>query len=269
MTDQIDAPEAVETEGLPDTEAQDNELANETEDQSEAEGEEQPEPKPKKTAQDRINEVTAARREAERERDYWRRLAIDGQQSPPQQQRPQPISQDEAPDPDQFTAGDADPRYLLELAKYEARQEIRREMDARSQQERLTTNLTTFNQRVADQFPDGEPESIATLRSMPAIRTEVTDVIFSSDKGPLMADYLGRNPSALSRLESLPAHMVGFELAKIEAGLSQPASPSPAKLTNAPSPAPKPRGSGGQFQVAPDTNDFRAFERFAEKVRTT
>lgn len=101
------------------------------------------------------------------------------------------------------------------------------------------------------------------------VRPEITDVIFASDKGPLLADHLGENPSVLNRLNGLAAHMVGFELAKIEAALSAPETPSPNRVTKAPDPAPKPRGNGGQFAVSGDTNDFAAFERMAAKVRSS
>lgn len=232
------------------------------------ETEEQAAPKPKKSAQERINEVTAARREAERQAEFWRNEAMRQREQP--QARTAPVQpRDVAPHPDDFHHGDADPLYLVALAKYEAKTEIRQEYEARDQQTRLTGQLSTFEQRVAEQFPDGEPEGIAALKSLPRLRSEITDVIFNSDKGPLLADHLGDNPSALRRLEGLPAHMVGFELARIEAALSAPVAPLINRVTKAPDPAPKPRGNGGQFAVSPETNDFAAFERLAVKVRSS
>lgn len=267
MTDQIDG---VEPDDVLSAESVDGEQeADQTTDQTEGEEgepEDKPEPKPKKTAQDRINELTRKAREAEREREYWREAALSGGKAP-QQRAAQEQPRDAAPHPDDFRYGDADPNYLVALAKHEAKQEIRQEFEAREQSHRLTASLSTFDQKVAELFPDGEPEGLASLRSLPAIRQEITDVIFTSDKGPLIADHLGDNPSALRRLESLPAHLVGFELAKIEQALSAP--PPPNRVTKAPDPAPKPRGSGGQFAVAPDTNDFAAFSRFADKVRSS
>lgn len=263
MTEEVEAPEAIENDVAPEIEADEQQQPEAEAQEPEAE---EPAPKAKKSAQERISEITAARREAEREAAYWRKVALDSQQAP--QQRPaQEQPRDAAPHPDDFTHGDADPNYLVALAKYEAKREIREEYEAREQAQRLQSSRSTFEQKVAEQFPDGEPEGLAALRSLPAIRSEITDVLFTSDKGPLIADHLGDNPSVLRRLEGLPAHLVGFELAKIEAALSKPAAPPVNRVTNAPSPAPKPRGAGGQFQVAPDTNDFEAFERFADKVR--
>lgn len=264
MTDVIDGIEPSDETFLSDDDNADS--TNERTEAAEAEaaeGEEQPEPKPKKTAQDRINEVTAARREAERERDYWRNAAISGQPAPNNRAAPE-HPRDAPPQPEAFVYGESDPGYVVALAKYEAKREIRQEYEARDQVQRQTANLSTFDQKVAEQFPDGEPEGLASLRTLPAIRSEITDVIFTSDKGPQIAAHLGDNPSALRRLEGLPAHMVGFELAKIEASFAAP--PPPKRVTSAPDPAPKARGGGGQFSVSPDTTDFAAFERLAAKA---
>lgn len=266
MTEEIDAIEADEPIVAPEDQAGEDQPQTEAEGE-EAPAEEQPAPKPKKSAQERINEVTRKAREAERERDYWRNAALNGQPAPQQRQQPEQ-PRDAAPNPDSFQYGDADPNYLVALAKHEAVQQVRQEFEAREQSQRLTASRSTFEQKVAETFPDGEPEGIVALRSLPAIRSEITDVIFTSDKGPLIADHLGDNPSVLNRLQGLAPHLVGFELAKIEQALAAP-TPPVNRVTNAPDPAPKPRGQGGQFQVPPDTKDFAAFERFAAKVRSS
>lgn len=263
MTEEIDAVEA--DEPIVASEDQTDETTAETEGN---EPEEQPEPKPKKSAQDRIGEITAARREAEREAAYWRKVALDGHQSSQPQRQAQEQPRDAEPSPDDFTYGDADPNYLVALAEHRAVARVTQQFEARERSQRQTASLSTFEQRVADQFPDGEPDGIASLKSLPALRSEITDVLFASDKGPLMADHLGQNPSALRRLEGLAPHMVGFELAKIEAALSAPPPPI-NRVTKAPDPATKPRGSGGQFSVSPETTDFAAFERLADKVRSS
>lgn len=267
MTDQIDGVEPDDV--LSADSAGGEQEADQTTDQAEGEEgepEDKPEPKPKKTAQDRINELTRKAREAEREREYWREAALNGPKAPTQRAAPEQ-PREAAPHPDDFKYGDADPNYLVALAKHEAKREIRQEFEAREQSSRLSASLSTFDEKVAELFPAGEPEGLAALRSLPAIRSEITDVIFTSDKGPLIAEHLGDNPSALRRLEGLPAHLVGFELAKIEQALSAP--PPPNRVTKAPDPAPKPRGSGGQFTPDLENCDFATFEKFAAKVRSS
>lgn len=264
MTDQIDAVEADEADVLPETQADETQTEN-TEAEAEAEVAEE-QPKPKKSAQERINEVTAARREAEREAAYWRRVALERQDQPQPQARQEPAAE---PDPAAYPGREDDPQYIIAVAEHRAEQRVMARINAQRAEEDGVRAYTAFEQKVAEQFPDGEPEGIAALKALPAIRREITDVIFASAQGPALADHLGANPSALRRLEGLPAHMVGFELAKIEAGLTAPAVPQPKRVTTAPEPAPKPRGAGGQFQVQPDTNDFAAFERLADKVRAS
>lgn len=267
MTDQIDAPEADDDVLLSDDQTAEDQIDTEAAaEEGEQAEEQQPAPKPKKTAQERINEVTRKAREAERERDYWRDAAMSGQPQRPAH-HPAPVHpRDEAPHPDDFTYGDADPNYLVALAEHRAVERVTRQFEAREQSQRQTTQLSAFEQKTAQLFPDGEPEGIAALRDMPRVRQEITDVIFTSDKGPLIAEHLGDNPSVLNRLNGLAPHLVGFELARIEAALSAPAAPPVNRVTKAPDPAPKARGSGGQFAVTPDTTDFAAFERLAAKA---
>ena len=268
MSDPIEAVEAIEPDLTPVDQAEDN-PSTETE-AGEESAEVQPEAKPKKTAQDRINELTRKAREAEREREYWREAALNGhRQDQPRQALEQP--RDAAPNPDDFTGGDLDPRFLIAQAKFEAKQEIRAEQLAEQQTRTTQERVQSFIARESSFFPEGESDGLSAYKSTPHVHPVIQDVVLTSEKGPLLAEYFGDNPSALHRLSALPAHMMGFELAKIEAGLgSSPVSaPSPNKLTNAPVPAPKARGSSGQFTVSPDTSDFAAFEKLADRVRSS
>lgn len=270
MTDQIEALEAVEPEVLTETPEEDINPQPETGEEGDPpEGE--PEAKPKKTAQDRINELTRKAREAEREREYWREAALSGRVSALESRQAQVHPRDTAPNPDDFAGGDIDPRFMIAQAKFEAKQEIRAEQQAEQQARTTQERVQSFIARESSFFPEGESDGLSAYKSMPHINPVVQDVVLTSDKGPLLAEYFGDNPAALHRLSALPAHMMGFELAKIEAGLgTTPApAPSPNRLTQAPSPAPKPRGVSGQFSVAPDTNDFGAFEKYADRVRST
>lgn len=267
MTEEIDGVEPSENDVLSAEQVDGEDQTKANEGEGEEGQQEEPASQPKKTAKDRIDALTREKHDARREAEYWRRVALEGHQAPQQERKAQEQPRDAAPNPDDFTHGDADPNYLVALAEHRAVERIRAEYEAREQAQRLQSSRSTFEQKVAETFPEGEPEGLASLRSLPAIRSEITDVLFTSDKGPLIADHLGDNPSVLRRLEGLPAHLVGFELAKIEAALSKPAPLQPNRVTNAPDPAPRPRGAGGQFQVAPDTNDFAAFERLADKVR--
>lgn len=258
MTDVNETPEGV----IEDT------SADHVEDISEGEGQEpelieeagEPAPKPKKTANERIAELTAKQRQAERdaaakdeEARYWRDQALRNQPAPA------PQANDGKPTSDQFESYDD---YVEALTDWKAENTVNARLAAQQQQSTIQTRVQTFEQRVATQFPDGEPEGLSALRRAPSLPEGVQEVILSSENGPKLADHLGNNPAELRRLSSLTPTMQAFELAKLEQRLAAP----PKTATTAPAPHPTARGNGGRFETPPDTNDFAAFERHAAKV---
>lgn len=217
-----------------------------------------PEAPKRKSAQDRIDELTRARREAEREAEFWRTKAL---QSPtPAQPQPEPQG-DGRPDPNTYEGGVYDPAYIEDLAGWKAEQLVEQTLTKREKQRQTETAIEAFTRRVSEQFPDGEPEGLAALRRLPELPQAIGEVIISSENGPKLADYLGTNPRELQRLSGLAPHLQAYELAKIETRLTAPASPPPKTATDAPEPPPRARGAGGQFKVSPDTEDFAAFEK--------
>lgn len=233
---------------------------------SEGQGDGESQPKPKKTAQDRIDEVTAARRQAERdakeareEAERWRALA---EQRAATSQTPQ--GGDGKPNPEDFQDGVYDPAYVEALTDWKADQAVSKRLSERDQVRTQQTALTAFNARAAEAFPDGEPDGLKALKALPKISETVALTILDMDDGPKVADHLGANRAELSRIESLPPHMQVLELAKISTRLaSAPAAVSSVNRTpNAPAPPEgAARGAGGRFTVAPDTEDFSAFKK--------
>lgn len=227
-------------------------------------------PKPKKSASERIAEVTKARREAERVADqarrdaeYWREQAL-RQQPQPKAQEPQ---EDGEPDPANYEHGELDARFIREHATYHARQTFREEQARHAQQSRVQTALQTFEQRLGEQFPDGEPEGVRRLRALPQLPGAVQEAILDSEVGPKLADHLGQNTRELNRISALPPLQQARELAKLELKLAPKPAPSAKTVTDAPEPAQQVRGAGGRFGVAPDTTDFAAFEKLADAKR--
>jgi hypothetical protein len=216
-------------------------------------------PKPKKSPQERINEVTKARREAERERDYWRDLATQSRPAPqPQAQQPQ---DDGEPDPSAYEHGELDARFIRDHATYHARKAFREEQANLTRQTRVQTAIQTFEQRAEDLFPDGEPEGLERFRSLPTVAPAIQEVIMDSEIGPKLADYLGSHTRELNRISALTPLQQARELTKLELKLASPPAPTPKTATDAPAPTPQVRGAGGRFTVAPDTDDFAAFEK--------
>ncbi len=230
---------------------------------------EQPAPKPRKSAQERIDEVTAARREAERKAEeaerraaYWEGIA-QGQQTTTPANAPAP-QEDGEPNPDDYEYGETDARFIRDHATHHARKAAREEFAQQAAQSRQQAVFDTFTQRVQAQYPAGPPAGLLALQRAQSIPTAITDVILASESGPKLADHLGTNPGELARLSALPPTLQAYELAKIEARITT--APPPRKTaTDAPPATPQVRGAGGQFGTAPDTQDFAAFERMAAK----
>jgi hypothetical protein len=205
---------------------------------------EAPQPKPKKTAQERIGELTAARREAEREAEYWRSRAT---QAPQPQAHAAPS--DSKPDPSTYTDGIYDPQYIEDLTDFKAAQAVEKRFTQHEAQSRTQTAIQAFDAKVEAEYPDGEPAGITALRRAPVLPQTIVDLVTSSEIGPKLAEHLGDNPRELARLSALAPHLQGRELAKLETRLAAPPKPNPA--TNAPPATPQVRGAGGRFAPGP------------------
>jgi hypothetical protein len=246
----------------PDTEGQEPEAQEASGDDAAASTDE-PAERPRPTAKDRINELTRDKHEAKREADaakaeaeYWRQEALRQQKA----EAPKPPPKEDAePDPANYTYGETDAAFIRDAAKYEARLEVRREMAQERERDQFQSNIRTFEQRVSQQYPDGEPAGISALRRAPNLPQPIAEIILTSEHGPKLADHLGSHPAEFNRLSALAPHTQAYELAKLEMRLT--AKPQPKTLTNAPDPTPTVRGAGGQFKAAPDTSDFAAFEK--------
>lgn len=263
-----------ETEGAPEGVTEDTTAADQVADQTDAqveegdtgddaaaattEGEGEQPAKPRKSVQERINEAVKAQREAEREREYWREQALRSQPAPKAAQQP---TEDAEPDPSDYEHGELDARFIREHAIFHAKKAFREEQAANEARNRTQTAIQTFEQRIEEQFPDGEPEGLARLRTLPELSPVVQETIFDSDIGPKLADHLGKNIRELQRISALPPIKQARELAKLELKLASPPAPTPKTATDAPAPTPQVRGAGGRFTVAPDTDDFAAFEK--------
>lgn len=179
-------------------------------------------PKPKGGFQRRIAELTHNWRETERDRDYWREVALRNVNQPPQRSEPNPL------DPRSYANGDRDVAYIAAVA----REEARRELEAEQARERQEAQARTFQEKVADfrSRVSDQDEGAWLLLSDPSapVTQEMAEAIVGSDVGVKVADHLGRNPAEARRIASLPPHLQGYEIAKLESRVSAPVRPSAA-----------------------------------------
>jgi hypothetical protein len=255
MTDEANsAPEGTEEENsLP--ESADAET-QETVETTEAEAEEDKPRKP--TAKDRIDELTRLRREAERDAEYWKAKAL----QPEAPQVHTPAATPSAPDPEKYEAGEFDSRYIKDLARYEAKQEVAEAMAAAKAEQQQGQSLAVWTSRLnaaAETYSDFEEKVVlGAQRNEWACSPEMGEALRASEKGPDIAYQLATNPAEAARISRLSPALQYMELGKLEAKLAQP---KPKTVTSAPEPTTQVRGSGGKFVVDPSTDDFAAFDK--------
>lgn len=215
----------------------------------------------KKTAQERINELTREKHDIAREKDrdieYWKAKALQSGSQPAQEAQQEPQG-DGRPDRADY---EDDFEFIEALTDWKADRAAERLSLQHRQQERTRTVRDSFETRAKTLFPDGEPAGLEAFRRLPQLPVAVLEIVGESDIGPKLADHLGANPAELRRLEGLSTVQQARELTRLEARLSEPPKPASRTVTEAPEPLPTVRGAGGRFAVPPDTNDFAAFQK--------
>lgn len=221
-----------------------------------------PAPEPRRpSAQARIDAVTRARREAERERDYWRERA----QAPA---GPMAEATDDAPPParisDARDVAEDDGRIehdaLMAQARAQARAELIEAATAYEAQARAEATARAWDGRQAD-FAAARPDyAQAVLGRAWACSEVMADAIQDSETGPQLAYHLASNPDAAAAIAAMSPLAQVRALGRIEAALEARAGAGPT-VSSAPAPPPSIRGAGGRFRPAADTDDFAAFDR--------
>ena len=211
--------------------------------------------------QERVNEITRARREAERRAEALERELATLRQQQPAQHQPQnsdkpPSIADYDYDLDRFTA--AMTEYAVKQA--EARAESR--ITTKAQQERQQNMQRTYAERAAKYAADNPDfdKSIDELGRAIRFSPEVVEAIAASEHGPAVAHYLAQHLDEADEVSRLPSHLAALKLGRIEAQVS---APKTKPVTKAPDPAPT-LGGGAAASKDPDrmtTDEWLAWRR--------
>lgn len=271
--DSIVEPEEVEVE----TEAE----TNEPEENAEAE-----KPKKKRDVQERMNELTRQRYEAERrELEAQRELQklrdeiARGAAAPAKTENP---VEDTAPDPEtklengeaKYPLGEFDPAYIRDLARHTIKQEqeaaaaYRKEAEAKAAEEQTRAQAQA---KFAEKLQAAEAETpdiqnkIMSLDPMfntiePRYGQYLLDVVRQLDNAPQVLAYLADNPASAQQIVNAGAAAATVALGRLDAQLTKPTKEQ-KKVTKAPEPPVRTRGTQGQFAVAGDTDDLDSFSR--------
>jgi len=300
-----EAPEADEPEDEVEEEA-DEDVSGEVEtpatdedddaDEADEEEDEKPEPqqkKGKKNFQERINELTAKAREAERERDaVLDRLAKLEAASKKEEVKEEPAKaavtfEEGAPQPDDldedgnelYPLGEFDPEFIRDLTRYtiqkeaaaakaEAEERLRQEKIAEAKAELEVAWVAKLDE-TEKELPDlrEKIESLtSTFGNLDANYGEyLATTIMSCESGPAILYYLAQNVGEAQKIVASGPAAATLAIGRLEAQLSGQVTKgaekrNKTKETNAPPPPPKARGTGVAKTVAADTDDLDAFE---------
>lgn len=198
--------------------------------------------------QERIDKLVAQRREAQERAAYLeRRLEESNQQ--PEEFTPGKTLADFDYDESSYS------KYLVEETRKAAQGEIQQQL-ARDRAARQEAEFTARERDFADNVDDYDRVTRnPTLR----ITEPMVEAIQTSDQGPAVLYYFGKNPEVASRLAELPPLAMAREIGRIEANeLRKPGK----STTNAPAPAPKLDATEPANVISPTQNS-------SDKLSTT
>ena len=230
-------------------------------------GEGEDEPKPKKgKVQERIDELTAARYEAQREADYWRGVAEGKIKPETAETKPEALAQAE-PDPETYELGEADPAYLKDMVRYEARKIAEEETGKQELTRQLSELERAYDGRVTavrEELPDYDDKvTKAAARGEWPCPPLIALAIKNSEAGPKIAYHLANNVEEAVALSNLSGIEQAVAFGRLEERFSG-SQKKPAKVTSAPElPGNRSRGTGGQYEPSERTlykkmlNEFR------------
>ncbi len=262
----------------------------------------EPEDKPKltgkgkKTAAERISELTARAKQAERAaEELERRLAaLETKDTPAQTPTPKQAALDpDAPKPDdtledgteKYALGEFDPAYIADLVKFmnqkerdadaEAKEQERLENAKKEHFERISTEWEGKLQKAEEAHPDLR-EKAAELEETfvdldPEYGVYLAETIMSLDAGPEVLYYLANNLDEAEKIVKSGATRATIALGRLEARFLAEAeaaerAPTPSR---APDPAPviNKGAGGGRVPFRADTDDLDAFTREFAKIK--
>jgi hypothetical protein len=279
------APEADASEQNPSSESDTEEAeANESDedDSSDADGDEpevkddaKDKPKKKGGFQRRIDKLNAAKADAQREAEYWKREALKaagGESKNSEAKKPAPTPQEGKPNPDHF---ESHSEYVEALTDWKVDQKQKaRDAEANrkaleSEQKAILQKHTERVQSFAAKTEDFE-EMVAGVEDI-TISTALQELIVSSDNGPELIYELAKNRSELERIAKLSPLAAAREIGKLETRIAAGQAsagekkPEPKKITKAPKPI-DPVG-GGKGAVAKSIDDPTLSQAEYERMR--
>jgi len=196
-------------------------------------------------------------------------VKADGPPEPPVQPTPSQFE-----DYDDFEAADtlfkqADRKYIVDLARYEARQEFSNQSHQQQRHQTETQVAQAFQGRLKEEAAlDPDIITLANTFHLPGpsqlpLTGEMQDAIRESDVGPKLLRHFANNRAEVLRLAALSPATQLREIGKIEAAIINKPQPAVKRVSQAPEPI-KPVGGNSSSDVDEDKmpmSDYLARER--------
>lgn len=207
----------------------------------------------KTTAQQRINEITREKHEANRRAEAAERTAKDLQrQLSEMRQEYQRLDPSDTVGQQQLSTRAAVKAERLEQLQAEGQS---------AAQEAAQSRSAMFNAKIdaaRERIPDLD-QALANFQAVP-VSDVAADLIAESEKAAEITYFLSRNPAEAHRIHRLPPHMQGAEIARIEARVSTPIR----KASSAPPPV-KTNIGGGASPTTKSLSQMSTEEYFAHR----
>lgn len=281
------APEAAQTPAPPEATAQPDTTAEPgAADQHEGHepsaddaGAEQPKAKSKGGFQRRIDELTQRQRDAQREADYWREVAMRAVPAQPQSAQPAAPQAPQPPDPSKYQGGEWDPEYqrardayVQDAAAREAEMRVYRRLQqaAMAQQQmqaqaHFQAKAETFRERQAafadevEDYHDAYKVVNSIAAQAPQLDAVLSDSLADSEYGPHVVYFLGKHPAEARALAQMAPVAAARHIGRIEARIEREREAAKA-ATKAPRPPPTVGGGGAARARPEDAKSFAEYE---------
>lgn len=235
------------------------------------------EEKPVHSVEERIADATRLQREAERDAAEARREIADLRAKAAPAPADDTYDPDAAPDPAKYDYGEADPRFIADVATHASNQAYQRNAQATELRIQMADMEAKWQGELA------KPDLVERYPDFDTVVTKAADAgewdcsplmavgIKQSPVGADVAYHLATNKADASRIARLTPIEQALEFGRLEGGFMAAAKSKVTAAAPKPTAAPTPpgnraRGAGGQFSTPADTDDFAAFEKSADAM---
>lgn len=210
---------------------------------------EEEKPKPKRSAQQRIDEITRAKHDAEREAEFWRQKATAKADAPADKP-----TIDKYKDYGEFVEALTDWKAGQRVSEALAKRDADRAGEAHARAEKAGTDAWQERQiAVREALPDYDA---VIGKSTVEVAQHVIQALLDSEHGPEVAYHLAKHPEQAERINSLSPLSAAREIGRLEATLSPPSKPvgsfAAKPISGAPAPISPVRGSAAGVMPDPD-----------------